>query len=205
MPFDPRIPFPRLLTWPKLEVMVHTLLSIPVAYGGAKLLSGIQTEAYAGLALLAVLLIPLPSIIYWGYVLWPRTPRSQDADLVAAYQSDSATEKEQVQGSLAHIDSGPPRARLALLSAGGPTLILKDWQPRSDGGDRNDDDSGSDSGLTEAEELASRAVVAASEGARAGGKPVRPARAAPQLRGAEQPGAGGWRVGAPVTVADAAC
>lgn len=139
-----RAPFPftythSLLRFPKPQVVVYTLLMVPVLYGGAKLLASptaTSSDWSAGIATIVV--IPLPVLAFWAYVLiaWHRAlaaaargdlTRSK-SHLLRTYGSGTCSDPQQQQQQRAG-------ATLALLGDAqeNPTLIIRDKRPGEDG------------------------------------------------------------------------
>lgn len=120
-----------LLRFPKPQVVVYTLLMVPVMYGGAKLLASPQASSAdwrAGVATLV--LIPLPVLAFWAYVLitWHRA-------LAAAARGDFKRSRSSILRTYgsgnALADRRPSNtqrvaATLAVLGDDNPTLIIRD-------------------------------------------------------------------------------
>lgn len=135
-----------LLRFPKLQVVVYTLLMVPVVYGASKLLSSpLATSADWSAGVAAIILIPLPPLIFWAYVLisWQRAiaavrgdVKRSKSNILRAYGSgitgDSSVGAGDAQRPSGITQRGP--ATLALLGdvSENPTLIIRDKKPEED-------------------------------------------------------------------------
>lgn len=144
-----------LMRFPKPQVVVYTLLMVPVVYGGAKLISSPTASGddwSAGVA--AIIVIPLPVLAFWAYVLisWHRA-------LVAAARGDLKRSKSSIlraYGTVGdaelrrpsvHVNTHRGPATLALLGDDNPTLIIRDRKPGEEAFEQfQDDASDSDDG-----------------------------------------------------------
>jgi hypothetical protein len=139
-------------------VVVYTLLMVPVVYGGAKLISSPTASGAdwsAGVA--AIIVIPMPVLAFWAYVLisWHRAlvaaergdlKRSRSS-ILRAYGSGTAGEPEQLRRPSAHSNTQRGPATLALLGDDNPTLIIRDRKSGEETFEQfQDDDSDSDDG-----------------------------------------------------------
>lgn len=142
-----------LLRFPKPQVVVYTLLMVPVMYGGAKLLASPQASSAdwrAGVATLV--LIPLPVLAFWAYVLitWHRA-------LAAAARGDFKRSRSSILRTYgsgnALADRRPSNTQrgattLAVLGDDNPTLIIRDRKAGEEAFENffQGDDSNSDEG-----------------------------------------------------------
>jgi hypothetical protein len=143
----------RLLRFPKPQVVVYSLLVVPVIYGASKLLAATQqpgsthstSDAPASIA--CIILLPLPIILFWLYVMWSwhgflwsttskGTYQRSKSSIMRAYQKPLGTSLSgATQGALAatafagdSLAEQRAKATLALLSNpdDNPTLIFRD-------------------------------------------------------------------------------
>lgn len=125
-----------LMRFPKPQVVVYTLLMVPVVYGGSKLISSPTASGAdwsAGVA--AIIVIPAPVLGYWAYVLisWHRALQAAErgdikrskSKILRAYGSGTVGEPEPRRPS-AHSNTQRGPATLALLGDDNPTLIIRD-------------------------------------------------------------------------------
>jgi hypothetical protein len=147
------------MRFPKPQVVVYTLLMVPVVYGGAKLISSPTTSSAdwsAGVA--AIIVIPMPVLAFWAYVLisWHRALvaaergdlKRSKSSILRAYGSGTIGEPEPRRPS-AHSHSNTQRgpATLALLGDDNPTLIIRDRKAGEETFEHfQEDDSDSDDG-----------------------------------------------------------
>lgn len=128
-----------LLRFPKPQVVVYTLLMVPVLYGAAKLLSSpLATSADWSAGVATIILIPLPPLAFWAYVLvsWHRAlqkavrgdVKRSKSKLLRTYGSGTV----QCNSGASHTEQQQRgAATLALLGdpTDNPTLIIRDKQP----------------------------------------------------------------------------
>lgn len=142
-----------LLRFPKPQVVVYTLLMVPVVYGGSKLLSSpLATSRDWSAGVATIVLIPLPPLAFWAYVLiaWHRAlvkaakgdVKRSKSNILRAYGSGIDGESNQ------RGPSGSQRggATLALLGdvTDNPTLIIRDKKPGEEDFEQFHHDSDSD-------------------------------------------------------------
>jgi hypothetical protein len=134
-----------LVRFPKPQLLVYTLLMVPVVYGAAKLVATTDSNSRdTGAGIACIVLLPLPVLAYWAYVLWywytdpadALVKRSRSSILrtyqrpagsasmagaAQAAQQAAATSQQQLQQQRA-------KATLALLGDldDNPTLIIRD-------------------------------------------------------------------------------
>lgn len=175
LPSLPQMCACRLFRFPKPQLLVYTLLVVPVVYGAAKLLaaSGDPSSATgsrdAMAALSCIILLPLPLVAFWCYVLWlwlghvaaAHGHKRSRAHIMRTYHkpygSSGAGDAAAVGADTLH--AGDPsftsgagrrsRATLALLSRpeDNPTLIIRDRRTGEEEYGRGSDGSaGSDDG-----------------------------------------------------------
>jgi hypothetical protein len=125
-----------LVRFPKPQVVVYTLLMVPVLYGAAKLLSSpLATGADWSAGVAAIILIPMPPLAFWAYVLisWHRA--LQKAACGDVKRSKSNLLRTYGSGTIGQSGSSNTQQRgaatLALLGdpTDNPTLIIRDKQP----------------------------------------------------------------------------
>lgn len=139
----------RLLRFPKPQLLVYTVLMVPVMYGASKLVAdAAQPGSTAGSAdasagIVCIVLLPLPVFAYWFYVLWSwyadpptSTYKRSKSSIMRAYQhqqtagelSAGAAGGQNQQGS--QLDSHQQHRASATLALLGnpddsPTLIIR--------------------------------------------------------------------------------
>lgn len=155
------------MRFPKPQVVVYTLLMVPVMYGASKLIASPGSSSgdwSAGVA--ALVLIPLPILAYWAYVLitWRlalhaavhgNVQRSRSS-ILRAYGSGINASTTGLPASDPRRPSGSQHGAATLALWGdareNPTLIIRDKKPGEEDfehffdGD-GDSDSSDDSGL----------------------------------------------------------
>jgi hypothetical protein len=135
--------FASLLRFPKPQVLVYTLLMVPVVYGAAKLLSSpVATSADWSAGVATIILIPLPPLVFWAYVLmsWQAAitaathgdVKRSKSNILRAYGSGTTVGASDAQRPSKMTQRGP--ATLALLGdvSDNPTLIIRDKKPEED-------------------------------------------------------------------------
>lgn len=154
----------RLLRFPKPQLLVYSLLVVPVVYGGAKLIAGAQAmtesqnknwwDAEAATGVACIVVLPLPVLIFWSYVLWTCRNASTDgsphdaglrrsrSSILRTYQRASAaggtTSSPAVPSHATYqgVSLGQRgTATIALLggdSSDSPTLVIRARQPGED-------------------------------------------------------------------------
>lgn len=125
-----------LLRFPKPQVVVYTLLMVPVLYGAAKLLSSpLATSADWSAGVATIILVPLPPLAFWAYVLvsWHRAlqkaargdVKRSKSNLLRTYGSGTVG-----TSGASHTQQQRGVATLALLGdpTDNPTLIIRNKQ-----------------------------------------------------------------------------
>lgn len=202
-----------LLRFPKPQVVAYTLLMVPVVYGGAKLLSGPNaTSADWSAGVATIIVIPLPVLAFWAYVLWcwhrclqaaeRGTIQRSSSSILRAYgsglvESESEATSGQHQGQIgsrspsSHVRRGA--ATLALLGDGedNPTLIIRDKKPGEEAFEQfreEDPAEADDEGGSGGRKAAHAAAITAASPAHGAAGPSRP------WRGGSGAGAAGERL-----------
>jgi hypothetical protein len=127
-----RVTLCSLVRFPKPQVVVYTVLMTPVLYGAAKYMSSpfaTSTDWSAGLA--TIVLVPLPPLAFWAYVLlsWHRAVRRAASGNVQ--RSRSNLMRTYGSGTVDSHHAQRAAVTLALLGdvTDNPTLIIRDKQP----------------------------------------------------------------------------
>jgi hypothetical protein len=109
-----------LLIFPKLELLAYSLLVVPVVYGAAKLAGSGKHELVVP-GIMVMLLLPLPPLLFWLYVLWPSRFYHSSAKAPRRSRAPSKSNDDELAVQ-------QRKARLDLLGIGvaeNPTLILR--------------------------------------------------------------------------------
>jgi hypothetical protein len=134
----------RLVRFPKPQLLMYTLLMVPVIYGAAKLVASASSSGDTGAGLACVVLLPLPVLAYWAYVLWIWYTDPVDAfvkrsksNIMRTYQrpaSMAGTRTAEAQEAAANQQQQRAQATLALLGDldDNPTLIIRDRRSGED-------------------------------------------------------------------------
>ncbi|KAF6252266.1 hypothetical protein COO60DRAFT_1704375 [Scenedesmus sp. NREL 46B-D3] len=197
---------PMLVRFPKPQLLMYTLLMVPVTYGAAKLVAtadGNGGDMGAGIA--CIVLLPLPVLAYWAYVLWcwytdpvDASVKRSRSSIMRAYRHPTGTAAAQEGGPEAAAGQQQrATATLALLGDldDNPTLIIRD---RRSGEDELDEafhqgTRSSDDGEDEQARIpASRPTASAAGGAASadGMARVRSQRQPATIDGKQQPSGG---------------
>lgn len=103
---------------------MHTLLMVPVLYGASKLVASHKTHSSLGIA--CIILVPLPVLIYWIYILWRFSTDQPEA------HNKTSTSRLYLHGEeSAGTTLNAKPATLDLLGSGedNPTLVLREVSP----------------------------------------------------------------------------
>lgn len=170
----------RLVRFPKPQLLMYTLLMVPVIYGAAKLVAAAGSSGDTSAGVACIVLLPLPVLAYWAYVLWiwhteplDATRRSKSS-IMRAYQRPASAPGIAEGQAAAASQQQRAQATLALLGDldDNPTLIIRDRRSGEDGLDEifdRGDHSSSDDGEVERSRLpASRPTASGAGGAAAG-------------------------------------
>ncbi|WIA37428.1 hypothetical protein OEZ86_014352 [Tetradesmus obliquus] len=171
---------PMLVRFPKPQLLMYTLLMVPVIYGAAKLVAAAGSSGDTSAGVACIVLLPLPVLAYWAYVLWiwhtdplDATRRSKSS-IMRAYQRPASAPGIAEGQAAAASQQQRAQATLALLGDldDNPTLIIRDRRSGEDGLDEifdRGDHSSSDDGEVERSRLpASRPTASGAGGAAAG-------------------------------------
>lgn len=135
---------PMLVRFPKPQLLMYTLLMVPVIYGAAKLVASASSSGDTGAGLACVVLLPLPVLAYWAHVLWIWYTDPVDAfvkrsksNIMRTYQrpaSMAGTRTAEAQEAAANQQQQRAQATLALLGDldDNPTLIIRDRRSGED-------------------------------------------------------------------------
>jgi hypothetical protein len=141
-----------MLWFPRPQLLIYTMLVIPAVYGGSKLSRQSSGFEALGSGVVGIVLLPLPIILTWVYVLFAHTwfgerevQRSKSA-IFRAYQSQTSIAQERSSATGVVLASGKSMtdasgqqrtaATLALLGDNNPTLIIRDRKPGEEVFDR---------------------------------------------------------------------
>lgn len=175
------------MTFPRPQLLVYTLMLVPVVYGAAKLVAApasSASERASGIA--AAVLIPLPVLVFWIYILaaWQRALlaamkgdlQRSASTILKAYQHAATETSHQTHIACRHQqESG--KAALGLLGdvQENPTLIIRDKMPGEEDFERLSDDGSDD----EAPRIKALLQAEGGDPKLPEGRPVRPARFGP--------------------------
>jgi hypothetical protein len=198
----------RLVRLPKPQVLMYTLLMVPVIYSAAKLVAAAGSSGDTGAGVACIVLLPLPVLAYWAYVLWYWYTDPIDAfvkrsrsSIMRAYQRPAGAASvagNAEEAAAASNQQQRAQATLALLGDldDNPTLIIRDRRSGEDELDEIFDRgtrSSSDDGEIERSRIPASRPTASGAGGADGMARVRSQRQAASVEGKQQQGGSKWR------------